>query len=105
MVLLVVVLALVLRFILVFTIKRVTKGLIAQQVSHLKAQLAGLAGAQQLSRPAQLQVFFRNHKAIAAVAQNTQPGYALRGQWAFVHQHTVAGGGTAPDPAAQLVQL
>jgi hypothetical protein len=45
-------------------------GLIAQQVRNFELRVPRLAGAQQFTRAADLQVFLRNHKTVVAVAQH-----------------------------------
>lgn len=63
--------------------------LIAQQIRHLEFGAAGLAGAQQLARAADLQIALRDDEAIVAVAQHLQARLRGFAQRCFVQQHAV----------------
>src|SRR5690349_16410003 len=78
---------------------------VPHEVGHAHFGEAGLAGTQELTRPAELEVPTRDHEAVVGLADGGEPRARHLGQFAAVEQHAMTLVRAAAHAAAQLVQL
>ena len=66
---------------------------------------AALLGAFQISRAAELHVFFGQFESVFGGAQKVQPFLGLLGHFGAFHQYAIRPFRTSADASAQLMQL
>src|SRR3954452_6471386 len=78
---------------------------VALEIGEAEQRLPALPFAEIFTRSAHLEVLLRNSEAIGGLEDHFQASPCVIGQRLAVEQHANTFARTAPDPAAQLVEL
>src|SRR5262245_47725586 len=78
---------------------------IAKEIDQPEGRHAGLARAEEIARPAQLEIALRDLETVRRLRHRLEPLARLVGQRRLVQQKTIRLVPVAPDPPAQLMEL
>src|SRR5262249_53065571 len=78
---------------------------VTDEIGYLETGHSGLTSAKEFSRTAKFEIEFGNLKAVVGSDHGIEATFAVLGDFAAGHEHTIGPRGSAADPPAQLMQL